>query len=627
MPPCELSALIADIETLEQRISGENMLDSRLLPTPQLMDLLVRLGNRPPAAAQESVQRLNLSTSILDIIDNEIKPRQRNHLLSMRQASLINAAEQIFFSLEKTADVDPLAFNTLRPLLADVVRLLLDAPDALNNPAHPVRRLIEILLKICSLYDAYSGQRADLLIDQAGKVIATLVGAPLPINGVYETAARELVNLFNTHNEQNLLLAKTLIAKEQGQSLRDDAKLKVNREMLETLDGHRLPRFFVQFLERVWSKYLYVTYLRHGIDGREWRNGLESIRILADSLNIQGRDAMFQFYAKHLSGTLTKVREAAFSIHQDEYLVHHFLQRMDAIHIDIMDEKTPNLGDVLLISAGSRMDSAATLPDADNGSAPLAALRVGDWYRLEERGLKLRCKLVERNRQHAYCLFANLSGIKVGRYAFGQITAKLQEGSLRRLNNSAPMFQSALEHACKSLQQQLPKLQQQAVEAQQARARILELKHQAEVAEKLRQIELLRQQREEQQRRERLRQEQERQRREAEQRAQAQREAREKAIEDTVININRMQSGGWLELINRDNQRISCKLGLRIKSTGKLIFVDSLGRKVIEFQPRQLAESIVDGSASIVDFGIAFDETLGHLIVERSEKITTDEER
>jgi hypothetical protein len=88
-----------------------------------------------------------------------------------------------------------------------------------------------------------------------------------------------------------------------------------------------------------------------------------------------------------------------------------------------------------------------------------------------------------------------------------------------------------------------------------------------------------------------------------------------------------MQSGGWLEILNEDHQRISCKLGLRIKSSGKLIFVDSLGRKVMEFLPRQLAERIVDGSAAIVDFGVAFDETLGNLIVERSEKIKTDEQR
>ncbi len=86
-----------------------------------------------------------------------------------------------------------------------------------------------------------------------------------------------------------------------------------------------------------------------------------------------------------------------------------------------------------------------------------------------------------------------------------------------------------------------------------------------------------------------------------------------------------MQSGGWLEYIGADDQRISCKLGLRLKSSGKMIFVDNLGRKVIELRSVELAERIVDGNAAILDFGVAFDSTLSGLINERSERIHHDE--
>ncbi len=94
---------------------------------------------------------------------------------------------------------------------------------------------------------------------------------------------------------------------------------------------------------------------------------------------------------------------------------------------------------------------------------------------------------------------------------------------------------------------------------------------------------------------------------------------REQTLQQVLSSVNRMQPGGRVELIGDDGRKIACKLGLKLKSSRKLIFVDRLGRKVQELLPEHLAERIVEGSAVITDYGVAFDDTLQRLIIDRSE--------
>ena len=48
--------------------------------------------------------------------------------------------------------------------------------------------------------------------------------------------------------------------------------------------------------------------------------------------------------------------------------------------------------------------------------------------------------------------------------------------------------------------------------------------------------------------------------------------------------------------------------------------VDRFGDKLAEFRREDLAQQIVQGNAGILDFGVAFDDTLQNLITERNKK-------
>jgi hypothetical protein len=239
--------------------------------------------------------------------------------------------------------------------------------------------------------------------------------------------------------------------------------------------------------------------------------------------------------------------------------------------------------------------------------------------------------LIEKNLEHGYCLFTNLSGILIAKPDFDELDHLLSAGGLQRMD-AIPAFDNALAYTGAELRRQIPGLEQQVREAEAAWQEAQRREKQQLAAERLHRLEAERRHKEEQrrlqeeaQRREEQRREEERRQARAQTLAREQEEARRQVLEQILETVARMQPGGWLELLQEDNRRVSCKLGLRLKSSGKMVFVDSLGRKVAEFRQRELAEKIVDGSAAILDYGVAFDSTLGDLINERSEKIFGNE--
>jgi hypothetical protein len=124
---------------------------------------------------------------------------------------------------------------------------------------------------------------------------------------------------------------------------------------------------------------------------------------------------------------------------------------------------------------------------------------------------------------------------------------------------------------------------------------------------------------------EKRRRQQELARRESEARTQAEDSVRNAALQQVLTDIERMQPSGWAEFIDADGQTVTCKLALKLRSSGKLIFVDQLGRKVQELLPEAIAGRIIDGTASIVDYGVAYDHGLQSLISERDERFDDDQ--
>jgi hypothetical protein len=606
-----VNELFEQVAKLEIRIFGGQLPSDRLIPPDSLKQILRRAGANYIAAGlsgKSAAQRLELSSEVKRVIESTPETIQPNRLLSKRHAALLQIVEYLFRYLEYTADLDPDAYAAIQYLQVGLAQILIADPGALNRAEHPARRFLELLVSTCKGYDRYAGPKAEALLVQIGRLVKTAVESPDPPDGAFGWAQHEFAALLDEYDREALKLAKNVIAKEKGEVMSNDAKLAVNREIITAVEGKKLPLVLLQFLQRIWNKYLYVTYLRHGMESGEWRRGVEDIHTLIHSLRIRDRNELFRFYTGDQAPALARVRVGASRIHDDEALTKEFFATLESIHKQVADGELPVVKEITVSGPDDFSDASKTAVADAIRHMPLDDMRVGHWYKLLENGLEVRCKLIEKNLHHGYCLFSNYSGIKTARRDSTDVVQSAQAGTLKQIDSS-PIFGKALTFACRQIAEQIPKLESKAQSVEQKRAKNLKRKRQAEAAEKLSRLE------------------DERLREEARLLEESRIREREQALQQVLPSVNRMQPGGWVELIGDDGRKIACKLGLKLKSSRKLIFVDRLGRKVQELLPEHLAERIVEGSAVITDYGVAFDDTLQRLIIDRSEQVHAEQPR
>ncbi len=614
--------LFEHLVKLESRLFGSQLSSDRLITPDSLKQILRRAGADYIAAGQSgevTAQRLVLSSIIKEIIESGPETIQPKPLLSMRHEALLQVVEYLFRYLEYAADLDPDAYAAIQYLQVGLAQILIADPGALNQAEHPARRFLELLVGACKGYDRHAGPKAEALLVQVRRLVKTAVESPDSPDWAFGSARREFAALLDEYDREILEFAKNMITKEKGEVVSNDAKLAVNREISIAVKRKKLPLVLLQFLQRIWNKYLYVTYLRHGMRSREWYQGVEDIHTLVHGLCIRDPNELLKFYTDGRSRTLKRIRAGASSIHGDDALVKQFFATLESIHEQVAECKRPDVEEYIVDPPEELLDTSKSAVADATHQFPLDDLRVGHWYKLLEEGLEARCKLIEKNLKYGYCLFSNFSGIKTARLDYADAARSASAGTLKHIDSS-PVFDRAMEFACQQVEEQIPRLESKVRSVEQERAKIQKQQRRAEAAENLRRLEDGRLREEARLFEESRIREQEQARREIKSHVEAQGEAREQALQQILSGINRMQPGGWVELIGNDGGKITCKLALKLRSSRKLIFVDRLGRKVQELLPEHLAERIVDGSAAIVDFGVAFDDTLRRLIVERREQ-------
>ncbi|WP_460140302.1 DUF1631 domain-containing protein [Pseudomonas sp. S2_E01] len=86
------------------------------------------------------------------------------------------------------------------------------------------------------------------------------------------------------------------------------------------------------------------------------------------------------------------------------------------------------------------------------------------------------------------------------------------------------------------------------------------------------------------------------------------------ADDESLLQIDRLQVGGWVEFQEEEENTLRCKLAAIIDTTGKYIFVDRTGMKVRERSRESLALDIRRHTVRILDDTLLFDRALESVI-------------
>jgi len=77
-----------------------------------------------------------------------------------------------------------------------------------------------------------------------------------------------------------------------------------------------------------------------------------------------------------------------------------------------------------------------------------------------------------------------------------------------------------------------------------------------------------------------------------------------------LIQVDQLRLGSWVEFQEEDDNRLRCKLAAIIQATGKYIFVNRTGLKVLEHSRTSLALEFRRGAARLLDDTLLFDRAL-----------------
>jgi len=582
------------------------------------------LGNasskRPPAFTVDEISRVihRIAAGMrrrLDEIESEPPPplsdrlgswmirtlsAQSNRRLDPLHTHILRFADYLFRNLAELGELDEVAGEMLAYWIPAWSVLLLNDADALFRSNHPARRFFELLVRVAGGLDAYSGRRMRSFVRDAQRLELKCVHYGRENNVDFNSPTEEFVELLAVYQRENQVIEQRFIAKEEGSSNIRSAPVIVNDKMRQSLEGRCLARWVFDFLQNVWCKYLTVVYLREGVASTEWKEGMAAVETLLWSLEISDAREMRQAYGEKIDSAVQYLRQGVEVIYSGVDSTELFFSRLEETHVAIMMDRPPELGEMVEIprTRVQQKQRDAEQRPAWPGRPPL----VGEWYLWQEQARTLRCRLIEDNRRHSYMLFANFSGIQVARLDYEAVRRALSEGGLRRIED-APLFPRLLAAALQRWQQDLEQREkelQRFLDAQKnAERRALEQE----------------QRKQELERREQARQAEEmRAQAQAAAQAELQRQARERAIVEKVESLGQLQLGATVELIDDENRRITSSLGLILKRSGKMIFVDRFGKKTAELLPRELATKIVDGSAQVLNFGVAFEQTLQSVI-------------
>src|SRR5690606_24689363 len=84
--------------------------------------------------------------------------------------------------------------------------------------------------------------------------------------------------------------------------------------------------------------------------------------------------------------------------------------------------------------------------------------------------------------------------------------------------------------------------------------------------------------------------------------------------DETLAKVDSLRVGSWVEILEDEEHKLRCKLAAIIKPTGKFIFVNRTGMKVLEKTRMGLAVEFRRGAIRLLDDALLFDRALESVI-------------
>lgn len=520
---------------------------------------------------------------------------------SMRQVNAAYLADRVMNVFLRRSGLHPYLIHRVARMRFWLALDLEANADQAVAEARPLRQWLDSLQALRGW--SRTGGRSDRPVENHLEAMEQAVGEALTSGDEHpiEVCVNDWTDQTQRQADQAERVASRLWQTEVGAAGQRAAEQAVRAALARTLRGRHLPSGLKTFIEDDWRAMMRCAAMDHGLDSESWRHAWRLLEWLVwvgdEQLCGQDRNRLY---------------------HVGEQLSDKLVQLVTIVEGREPDPRRFQLVETLLAQRlrGEPVDQEAVnspetdprwLEKPDPAQSHEARAWVGSWYLYEEDGQQIRQFLTGFLEETGEVLWTNARGAKLGIESFRCVRARYEAGELTQLPQAYP-FAAVLNDTLNSLQRVLESQRKQREEARD-KAR--------------REAEALRRAQEEAQENERRR-EQEREERQAREREQAEQAALDEAEaqriseqaelwEKVMAEVDRLEAGSWIQL-GGDDEAVRLKLALRIRASGKLVFVDRHGLNRQEVFREDLAARVRDGEAQLLSEGAEFADTLSRVV-------------
>lgn len=551
------------------------------------------------------------SRTFVEIVHSRIEPLD---YIADPFYGLLVFTDKLFMTLSQLGKLDSAFHSALAGLKPYVASKLIQNPGFIFNIEHPFHIALSAIHQHAIGWQPSDGRVADKFLPKLEELIFQLANAD--DDSKVALIGNDIISFFNQNQTRLDKLENRLRDAEFGALRAKYAQQKTARLINQKLGGKKLPESVATFLKTHWRESLILIVIQLGTNSTQWAEAEKTTAALIDSFQpIDDDNEKRQAVFESIEGLSDKLRELTLSLSHDSDLQEQALADIEALHLDILKGGTVEYSPFDLIDNANPLN-VASAKISSNLLEQVAKLKEGQWFiSIDEDNKTSRMKLILKLEDIQQLLFCNQQGMKSGQFGFEEFAYRLSSRSIKPIRVTAQPRGSASTLLSKLFESHQQKLTAAAEKIEQARIKALAEAQALEKAQAL-----------------------------TEQEEQVADNEAISNVPDTVIeeekplisdinvdntssdadyderyknaieDIGKLSLQARVSITDDDGEEELCKLAVRLKSTGKYIFVDRAGMKKYEINESVLINWLVDQKACIIDHGSNFDDPLSNVV-------------
>ena len=365
---------------------------------------------------------------------------------------------------------------------------------------------------------------------------------------------------------------------------------KIIRDLLA---GHRLPTWAASFISNNWTKLLHISLLKEKNNEQAVEPVKQKLRDLIWSLSVKEGEELKSSFTTRVLPLYDEISHCFASIVTHPGAVDDFLKRLESFHVQILNGVIPVCDWLSFPGLSYDME-----PNHDHEIAKLeeiGLLKCGCWVEYFNGKNTMFCRVAHRDIKLQLIILVNYTGVKVASLPFSDVKKLFDEQKLK-LVTFKPVLEDVVVYTIKFIHSEIHRLK-------------LDIEKKNKEAVKQNVLNRLKKSREE-----RLQALIERKRGEKRAAKLQQEQNKKKQIQQFQEQVESLSMGAVFCIKNASGDEVNARLALKMRTSGKLLFVDSSGIKIKELLPQEVAIELYQGTMTLLNDAKKNSSTLESLV-------------